>query len=126
MGDRRRLGVDYRAWLQYCSNSRELSYICKISTYLYVILLQTLQIGYYHLCGVGPSVLQGTYFQLFQEVYAGAWSRIVRAIETAHRHGIGVLLGETFTCLNFSSFIDLKCTPDPHAAPGKQNNDAHG
>ncbi|KAF8815625.1 glycoside hydrolase [Phlegmacium glaucopus] len=64
-------------------------------------------IGYYHLCGADPSVLHGTDFQPFQEVYAGAWSRIVRAIETAHRYGIGVLL-------------------DLHAAPGKQNNDAHG
>lgn len=63
-------------------------------------------IGYYHLCGVDPSVLHGTDFRPFREVYAGAWSRIVRVIETAHRYGIGVLL-------------------DLHAAPGKQNNDAH-
>ncbi|KAK2462626.1 hypothetical protein APHAL10511_005359 [Amanita phalloides] len=63
-------------------------------------------IGYYHLCGVDPSVIVDTDFQSYGQVYAGAWSRITQAIETAHRHGIGVL-------------IDL------HAAPGKQNPDAH-
>ncbi|KAJ7595139.1 glycoside hydrolase superfamily [Mycena floridula] len=42
----------------------------------------------------------------FHNVYSGAWHRIVKAIQTAHRHGLGVLL-------------------NLHAAPGKQNPDAH-
>ncbi|KAG6814650.1 hypothetical protein H0H93_012740, partial [Arthromyces matolae] len=63
-------------------------------------------IGYYHICGVDPSVLSGTTFNDFQSVFSGAWGRITRAIETANKYGLGVL-------------IDL------HAAPGKQNNDAH-
>ncbi|KAG6873003.1 hypothetical protein C0995_004135 [Termitomyces sp. Mi166 len=63
-------------------------------------------IGYYHLCGNDPSVLHGTAFHDLFSVYSGAWSRITKAIETANRYGLGVL-------------IDL------HAAPGKQNKDAH-
>ncbi|KAF7289449.1 Glucan 1,3-beta-glucosidase 3 [Mycena chlorophos] len=63
-------------------------------------------IGFYHLCGVEPSVLVGTDFSELNHVFCGAWSRILKAIETAHRYGLGVL-------------IDL------HAAPGKQNADAH-
>ncbi|KAG6908319.1 hypothetical protein DXG01_005295 [Tephrocybe rancida] len=63
-------------------------------------------IGYYHLCGADPSVLRGTSFEKFALVFSGAWARITRAIETASRYGLGIL-------------IDL------HAAPGKQNNDAH-
>ncbi|KAF8874323.1 glycoside hydrolase family 5 protein [Gymnopilus junonius] len=63
-------------------------------------------IGYYHICGVDPVVLEGTDFQPFFEIYRGAWSRITHAIQTAANHGMGVL-------------IDL------HAAPGKQNNDSH-
>ncbi|TFK33631.1 glycoside hydrolase superfamily [Crucibulum laeve] len=63
-------------------------------------------IGYYHLCGVDPSVIEKTDFKDFGNVFAGAWSRIVKAIESAHQYGIGVL-------------IDL------HAAPGKQNADSH-
>ncbi|KAF8151326.1 glycoside hydrolase superfamily [Crassisporium funariophilum] len=63
-------------------------------------------IGYYHVCGAEPSVLHGTDFQPFHDVYCGAWSRITRAIDIASRYGLGVL-------------IDL------HAAPGKQNNDTH-
>ncbi|GLB43151.1 putative glycosyl hydrolase 5 (cellulase A) family protein [Lyophyllum shimeji] len=65
-----------------------------------------LPIGYYHLCGVDPSVLVGTPFQDFEFVFSGAWTRIVKAIESAGRYGLGVL-------------IDL------HAAPGKQNRDSH-
>ena len=51
------------------------------------------QIGYYHLCGADPSVIKGTDFQSYGDVFGGAWSRITRAIETAYRHGIGVLIG---------------------------------
>lgn len=56
------------------------------------------QIGYYHLCGIDASVLHGTDFQDFGFVFAGAWARIAKAIETAERYGIGVLLG-TYVCL---------------------------
>ncbi|KAG5635247.1 hypothetical protein H0H81_011945 [Sphagnurus paluster] len=63
-------------------------------------------IGYYHLCGIDASVLAGTAFQDFHSVFSGAWARIAKAIETASRWGLGVL-------------IDL------HAAPGKQNDDSH-
>ncbi|PFH48234.1 glycoside hydrolase family 5 protein [Amanita thiersii Skay4041] len=63
-------------------------------------------IGYYHICGIDPTILDGTDFQGYDDVFAGAWSRLTRAIEIAYRYGIGVL-------------IDL------HAAPGKQNRDSH-
>ncbi|KAL5523241.1 EXG3_1 [Sanghuangporus sanghuang] len=63
-------------------------------------------IGFYHVCGADPSVLDGTDFSDFGTVFSGAWSRILRAIDTASTFGIGVL-------------IDL------HAAAGKQNDDAH-
>ncbi|KAL4247590.1 glycosyl hydrolase 5 (cellulase A) family protein [Abortiporus biennis] len=65
-----------------------------------------LPIGYYHLRGIDPSVLNGTDFSTHLAVYEGAWERIVNAIQTARNFGIGVL-------------IDL------HAAPGKQNPDSH-
>jgi len=64
-------------------------------------------IGYYHICGADPSVLHGTDFADFGHVYQGAWARITHTIASAQRHGLAVL-------------IDL------HAAPGKQNRDAHG
>ena len=57
-------------------------------------------------------------------MYAGAWSKIVRAIETAHHYGIGVLLGEIYFFLTAFS-LDPNTSLDLHAAPGKQNNDAH-
>ncbi|KAI0078599.1 glycoside hydrolase [Panus rudis PR-1116 ss-1] len=63
-------------------------------------------IGFYHICGAEPSVLQGTDFSGMYEVFQGAWSRIANALATANTYGIGVL-------------IDL------HAAPGKQNRDSH-
>ncbi|KAH9887994.1 glycoside hydrolase [Cubamyces lactineus] len=63
-------------------------------------------IGYYHVCGADPSVLEGTDFADLGAVFTGAWARITNALTIAHRYGIGVL-------------IDL------HAAPGKQNADAH-
>ncbi|OBZ65555.1 Glucan 1,3-beta-glucosidase 3 [Grifola frondosa] len=63
-------------------------------------------IGYYHICGADPSVLQGTDFADLGDVFAGAWSRITKALATAHRYRIGVLF-------------------DLHAAPGKQNRDSH-
>ncbi|KAK7031542.1 glucan 1,3-beta-glucosidase 3 [Favolaschia claudopus] len=63
-------------------------------------------IGYYHLCGVDQSVLAGTDFESHHDVFAGAWARVIHAIEIAGQAGLGVL-------------VDL------HAAPGKQNGDAH-
>ncbi|KAH8108792.1 glycoside hydrolase [Phellopilus nigrolimitatus] len=63
-------------------------------------------IGFYHVCGADNSVLDGTDFADLGHVFSGAWSRILFAIDSAAKHGIGVL-------------IDL------HAAPGKQNADAH-
>ncbi|CAA7270598.1 unnamed protein product [Cyclocybe aegerita] len=63
-------------------------------------------IGYYHICGADRTILNGTDFYPFYDTYAGAWRRVVQAIHKASSLGIGVL-------------IDL------HAAPGKQNNDAH-
>ncbi|KAF8124594.1 glycoside hydrolase family 5 protein [Boletus edulis] len=63
-------------------------------------------IGYYHLCGLDRSLLSGTDFHGLDSVFEGAWIRLVRAVETAQFHGIGVLL-------------------DLHSAPGKQNQDSH-
>ncbi|KAF8995741.1 glycoside hydrolase superfamily [Cyathus striatus] len=63
-------------------------------------------IGYYHLTALDPSIIQGTDFASHGHVFEGAWGRITKAIEMAHKYGIGVL-------------VDL------HAAPGKQNNDSH-
>ncbi|PVF99726.1 glycoside hydrolase [Serendipita vermifera] len=63
-------------------------------------------VGYYHLCGVEPRVIQNTDFGAFQNVFEGAWAFIERAIAAADRYRIGVLF-------------------DLHAAPGAQNPDAH-
>ncbi|KLT45307.1 cytoplasm protein [Cutaneotrichosporon oleaginosum] len=65
-----------------------------------------LPIGYYHLAGVCPDVLKGTDYAPYAAVYEGAWPRILNAIETAGRYGLGVL-------------VDL------HAAAGAQNTDGH-
>lgn len=51
------------------------------------------QIGYYHACGIDRSLLDGTEYAPYYDVYRGAWSRVLGAIETARRHGIGVLIG---------------------------------
>jgi len=63
-------------------------------------------IGYYHLSGIEPKVIEDTDFERYKDTFSGAWSRILRAIGNAERYGLGVL-------------IDL------HAAPGAQNKDAH-
>lgn len=39
-------------------------------------------------------MLNDTDFADKGEVFAGAWSRITTAIATAHRHGLGVLIGK--------------------------------
>jgi aryl-phospho-beta-D-glucosidase BglC (GH1 family) len=53
---------------------------------------------------VCPDVLKGTDFAPYASVYEGAWPRILNAIETAGRYGLGVLV-------------------DFHAAAGAQNTD---
>ncbi|QRV91359.1 Cellulase (glycosyl hydrolase family 5 protein) [Ceratobasidium sp. AG-Ba] len=63
-------------------------------------------IGYYHLSGVEPRVLDDTDFEKYKQTFSGAWPRILHAIGNAERYGLGVL-------------IDL------HAAPGAQNKDSH-
>lgn len=63
-------------------------------------------VGYYHLCGPEPRVIQNTDFAPYQNVFEGAWAIIDKAIASAARFNIGVL-------------IDL------HAAVGAQNPDAH-
>ncbi|KAI0322546.1 glycoside hydrolase [Amylostereum chailletii] len=68
-------------------------------------------IGFYHLCQADPSVLEGTDFSQMYEVFEGAWPRIVNAIASAQRYGIGVLIAVSTTYL--------------HAVPGKQNGDSH-
>lgn len=65
-----------------------------------------LPIGYYHLYALDPSIVVGTPFDKVGWVFEGAWPRICAAIKKAESYGVGVL-------------IDL------HAAPGKQNGDAH-
>ena len=58
-----------------------------------------LPIGYWTL---GPSFCAGTPFEDVSDVYANSWPRVLRAIKTAEKYGIGVL-------------VDL------HGAPGSQN-----
>jgi len=52
-----------------------------------------MKIGYYHLCRLDNSILRNTDFHGLEHVFEGAWPRIVSAIETAKRYGIGVLFG---------------------------------
>jgi glucan 1,3-beta-glucosidase len=82
-----------------------------------------LQIGYYHLSGVEPAVLDDTDFEPYKHVFSGAWSRILHAIGNAERYGLGVLIGEFSLEANYASCITLSV--DLHAAPGAQNRDAH-
>ncbi|KAG9308207.1 glycoside hydrolase family 5 protein [Chiua virens] len=63
-------------------------------------------IGYYHLSSLDRTLLVGTDFHGLDDVFEGAWIRLVRTVETAQLYGIGVLF-------------------DLHAAPGKQNQDSH-
>ncbi|KDR81860.1 hypothetical protein GALMADRAFT_240110 [Galerina marginata CBS 339.88] len=62
-----------------------------------------LPIGYWSL---GPEYMQGTPFESVAQVYQDAWPRIVRAINQAGKHGLGVL-------------VDL------HGAVGSQNGQQH-
>jgi hypothetical protein len=66
------------------------------------------KIGYYHLCGIDPSVIQETEFSPFAEVFNGAWSRITNVIQIAHPFGIGVLLGRSpYSCCPDTNQFDL-------------------
>jgi glucan 1,3-beta-glucosidase len=56
-------------------------------------MLLTAQIGYHHLSSVEPKVLTDTAYATHGDTFAGAWPRIVKAIETAGQHGLGVLIG---------------------------------
>ncbi|KAI0692384.1 glycoside hydrolase [Cytidiella melzeri] len=62
-----------------------------------------LPLGYWNL---GPDFCQSTPFEDVAEVYSESWPRIVRTINSAASHGIGVL-------------VDL------HGAPGSQNGQQH-
>jgi glucan 1,3-beta-glucosidase len=55
--------------------------------------LNQMQIGFYHVCGVDESVLQGTDFAEFGAVFQGAWPRITNALALANKYEIGVLIG---------------------------------
>lgn len=83
--------LDFAAGPERCSNSGQF-----LLVHGYVVALNQCwapKIGFYHICGADPSVLNGTEFADKGEVFAGAWSRIINAIATAHRHGLGVLIG---------------------------------
>lgn len=51
------------------------------------------QIGYYHLAGLDPSLLDGTDFHGLAGVFENAWSKIKEAFELAYKYRIGILLG---------------------------------
>jgi glucan 1,3-beta-glucosidase len=53
-----------------------------------------LKVGYYHLCGPEPRVIQNTDFAPYQNVFEGAWNFIDRAISTAAKYNIGVFVGK--------------------------------
>lgn len=70
-----------------------------------------LPVGYFHVLAGHPNsdmraLMRGTDYEKYAEVYAGAWDHIVKAIQAAQSHGIGVL-------------IDL------HGVPGGQNGEGH-
>lgn len=67
------------------------------------LTIPRMQIGYYHLCSLDRTLLSGTDFQGLDPVFEGAWMRVVRAVETAQLHGIGVLIGQRFSPLHLVS-----------------------
>ncbi|KAF7304812.1 Glycoside hydrolase family 5 protein [Mycena kentingensis (nom. inval.)] len=91
---RRRLERHWDSWIE----DSDLRYLASIG-----INTVRLPIGYW---GLGPDYCKDTPFADVADVYTNAWSAIVRAINTAESHGIGVL-------------VDL------HAAPGSQNGQPH-
>jgi hypothetical protein len=110
---------------------------------LLLSLLLVCQIGYYHLSGIEPKVLDDTDFEKYKDTFYDAWSRILHAIGNAERYGLGVMIGEYFrskTKFHFPSAISLLPSTSPvcislerafltkridlHAAPGAQNKDA--
>jgi glucan 1,3-beta-glucosidase len=67
--------------------------------------------------------LRGTDFEPYHDTYCGAWERLTLGIRRAAACNIGVLIGQSYIIYSFlQKFITI---PDLHAAPGKQNNDAH-
>jgi len=52
------------------------------------------QIGFYHLAGLDPSLLEGTDFRDCGDVFVNAWAKIQEAFERAYKYGIGVLIGK--------------------------------
>lgn len=59
---------------------------------IHLFMVRSCQIGYYHLVAAIPEVVKGTDFEKVASVFQGAWPRIQRAVDTAGRYGIGVLL----------------------------------
>jgi hypothetical protein len=67
-----------------------------------------MQIGYYHLCAVDPSVLHHTDFDGLDNVFKGAWNRIEHAINIAHSFGIGILFGAYHLSISHGHIPDGK------------------
>lgn len=67
--------------------------------------MEKLQIGFYHVYGLNTSVVTGTDFAHVGEVFSGAWIRIQKAIDTAERYGIGVLIGIMILYKTFFLFL---------------------
>ncbi|KDN51963.1 glycoside hydrolase family 5 protein [Tilletiaria anomala UBC 951] len=66
-----------------------------------------LPIAYFHfLPAVAPHLMQGTEYEPYAAIYEPAWGHVKRAIETAGRYSIGVM-------------VDL------HGCPGAQGTDGH-
>lgn len=81
-------------WLaQHGINTVRIPVSFSIQTSYMNLILDGLQIGFYHVCGVDPSVLQGSDFAPFRHAFEGAWSKTMGAIDAASCHGIGVLIG---------------------------------
>jgi len=77
------------------------------------------QIGYYHLCALDPSILTQTDFDGFQQVFEGAWSRIVAAVRIAQSFGIGVLFGVSCTALRYKIYLIVNVNFRPSRSPWK-------
>lgn len=76
------------------------------------------------MAAVDASLLQGTDFADVISVFSGAWTRIRRALDSALQYNVGVLLGTRFSTFHTSIAHETRSL-DLHAAPGKQNADAH-
>ena len=112
--------MDCRARIELCPSSGA----CVVFIDYYMLNMGA-QIGYYHLSGADPSVLEGTDFAGLDDVFRGAWQRITNAIVLANNFGLGVLIGASRDPLSIA-YEGLNAIIDLHAAPGKQNGDPHG